>query len=97
MMLIARNRSHPRDVTSLPYETWTSEFSGDGRDDHGRRRAEHQILISDAKTAAAAAAQLGCEVGYPVIWTAAGAVDSVMSMTYEQRLVLTDSKAMPVR
>jgi prolyl-tRNA editing enzyme YbaK/EbsC (Cys-tRNA(Pro) deacylase) len=34
---------------------------------------------------------------YPVIWTAAGTADSVMSMTYEQLLVLTDGKAMPVR
>jgi prolyl-tRNA editing enzyme YbaK/EbsC (Cys-tRNA(Pro) deacylase) len=36
-------------------------------------------------------------VGYPVIWTAAGTADSVMSMTYEQLLVLTEGKAMPVR
>jgi prolyl-tRNA editing enzyme YbaK/EbsC (Cys-tRNA(Pro) deacylase) len=34
---------------------------------------------------------------YPVIWTAAGTADSVMSMTYEQLLVLTEGKAMPVR
>ncbi|OBF29955.1 aminoacyl-tRNA deacylase [Mycobacterium sp. ACS1612] len=34
---------------------------------------------------------------YPVIWTAAGTADSVMSMTYEQLLVLTGGKAMPVR
>ena len=33
---------------------------------------------------------------YPVIWTAAGTADSVMSMTYEQLLVLTEGKAMPV-
>jgi prolyl-tRNA editing enzyme YbaK/EbsC (Cys-tRNA(Pro) deacylase) len=36
-------------------------------------------------------------VHYPVIWTAAGTADSVMSMTYEQLLVLTEGKAMPVR
>jgi prolyl-tRNA editing enzyme YbaK/EbsC (Cys-tRNA(Pro) deacylase) len=36
-------------------------------------------------------------VQYPVIWTAAGTADSVMSMTYEQLLVLTEGKAMPVR
>jgi prolyl-tRNA editing enzyme YbaK/EbsC (Cys-tRNA(Pro) deacylase) len=36
-------------------------------------------------------------VQYPVIWTAAGTADSVMSMTYEQLLMLTDGKAMPVR
>jgi prolyl-tRNA editing enzyme YbaK/EbsC (Cys-tRNA(Pro) deacylase) len=36
-------------------------------------------------------------VRYPVIWTAAGTADSVMSMTYEQLLVLTGGKAMPVR
>jgi prolyl-tRNA editing enzyme YbaK/EbsC (Cys-tRNA(Pro) deacylase) len=34
---------------------------------------------------------------YPLIWTAAGTADSVMSMTYEQLLVLTDGKAMRVR
>jgi prolyl-tRNA editing enzyme YbaK/EbsC (Cys-tRNA(Pro) deacylase) len=34
---------------------------------------------------------------YPVIWTAAGTADSVMSMTYEELLVLTEGKAMPVR
>jgi prolyl-tRNA editing enzyme YbaK/EbsC (Cys-tRNA(Pro) deacylase) len=34
---------------------------------------------------------------YPTIWTAAGTADSVMSMTYEQLLVLTEGKAMPVR
>jgi prolyl-tRNA editing enzyme YbaK/EbsC (Cys-tRNA(Pro) deacylase) len=34
---------------------------------------------------------------YPIIWTAAGTADSVMSMTYEQLLVLTEGKAMPVR
>jgi prolyl-tRNA editing enzyme YbaK/EbsC (Cys-tRNA(Pro) deacylase) len=34
---------------------------------------------------------------YPVIWTAAGTADSVMSMTYEQLLMLTEGKAMPVR
>jgi prolyl-tRNA editing enzyme YbaK/EbsC (Cys-tRNA(Pro) deacylase) len=36
-------------------------------------------------------------VQYPVIWTAAGTADSVMSMSYEQLLVLTEGKAMPVR
>jgi prolyl-tRNA editing enzyme YbaK/EbsC (Cys-tRNA(Pro) deacylase) len=36
-------------------------------------------------------------VRYPVIWTAAGTADSVMSITYEQLLVLTGGKAMPVR
>jgi prolyl-tRNA editing enzyme YbaK/EbsC (Cys-tRNA(Pro) deacylase) len=34
---------------------------------------------------------------YPVIWTAAGTADSVMSMTYEQLLVVTEGAAMPVR
>jgi hypothetical protein len=34
---------------------------------------------------------------YPVIWTAAGTADSVMSMTYEQLLVVTEGTAMPVR
>jgi prolyl-tRNA editing enzyme YbaK/EbsC (Cys-tRNA(Pro) deacylase) len=34
---------------------------------------------------------------YPTIWTAAGTADSVMSMTYEQLLMLTEGKAMPVR
>jgi prolyl-tRNA editing enzyme YbaK/EbsC (Cys-tRNA(Pro) deacylase) len=34
---------------------------------------------------------------YPVIWTAAGTADSVMSMTYEQLLVLTEGKAISVR
>lgn len=34
---------------------------------------------------------------YPIIWTAAGTADSVMSMTYDELLVLTEGKAMPVR
>jgi len=34
---------------------------------------------------------------YPVIWTAAGTADSVISMTYDQLLVLTEGKAMRVR
>jgi prolyl-tRNA editing enzyme YbaK/EbsC (Cys-tRNA(Pro) deacylase) len=34
---------------------------------------------------------------YGIIWTAAGTADSVMSMTYEQLLVLTEGKAMRVR
>jgi prolyl-tRNA editing enzyme YbaK/EbsC (Cys-tRNA(Pro) deacylase) len=34
---------------------------------------------------------------YPVIWTAAGTADSVMSMTYDQLLSVTDGVAMPVR
>jgi prolyl-tRNA editing enzyme YbaK/EbsC (Cys-tRNA(Pro) deacylase) len=34
---------------------------------------------------------------YPIIWTAAGTADSVMSMTYEQLLVVTEGVAMPVR
>jgi len=33
---------------------------------------------------------------YPVIWTAAGTADSVMSMTYEQLLVVTEGVAVPV-
>jgi prolyl-tRNA editing enzyme YbaK/EbsC (Cys-tRNA(Pro) deacylase) len=36
-------------------------------------------------------------IRYPIIWTAAGTADSVMSMTYEQLLMLTEGKAMPVR
>jgi prolyl-tRNA editing enzyme YbaK/EbsC (Cys-tRNA(Pro) deacylase) len=36
-------------------------------------------------------------VQYPIIWTAAGTADSVMSMTYEQLLILTEGKAMRVR
>ena len=34
---------------------------------------------------------------YPVIWTAAGTADSVMPLTYEQLLALTEGVAMPVR
>jgi prolyl-tRNA editing enzyme YbaK/EbsC (Cys-tRNA(Pro) deacylase) len=34
---------------------------------------------------------------YPVVWTAAGTADSVMSMTYEQLLVVTEGVAMRVR
>jgi prolyl-tRNA editing enzyme YbaK/EbsC (Cys-tRNA(Pro) deacylase) len=34
---------------------------------------------------------------YPVIWTAAGTADSVMSMTYEQLLVVTAGEALRVR
>ena len=34
---------------------------------------------------------------YPIIWMAAGTADSVMAMTYEQLLVITDGVAMPVR
>ena len=117
-----------------------------------------KILDADAKTAAAAAQQLGCEVGaiansahrvdtdhlartlgataitkaaprfvlsatdqviggvaptghpsrlptvvdetlarYPLIWTAAGTADSVMSMTYEELLKLTQGVAISVR
>ena len=35
-------------------------------------------------------------IQYPVIWTAAGTADSVMSMTYEQLLVLTEGKAIAI-
>ena len=34
---------------------------------------------------------------YPVIWTAAGTADSVMSMTYEQLLAVTQGLAVQVR
>jgi prolyl-tRNA editing enzyme YbaK/EbsC (Cys-tRNA(Pro) deacylase) len=34
---------------------------------------------------------------YPVIWTAAGTADSVMPMTYEELLTVTEGVAMPVR
>ena len=34
---------------------------------------------------------------YPLIWTAAGTADSVMSMTYEELLALTEGKAISVR
>jgi prolyl-tRNA editing enzyme YbaK/EbsC (Cys-tRNA(Pro) deacylase) len=34
---------------------------------------------------------------YPVIWTAAGTPDSVMSMTYEQLLAVTQGEALCVR
>ena len=34
---------------------------------------------------------------YPVIWTAAGTADSVMPLTYEQLLAVTEGIAMPVR
>ncbi len=34
---------------------------------------------------------------YPVIWTAAGTADSVMSMTYDELLALTEGETMPVR
>jgi prolyl-tRNA editing enzyme YbaK/EbsC (Cys-tRNA(Pro) deacylase) len=34
---------------------------------------------------------------YPVIWTAAGTADSVMSMTYEQLLAVTEGVAVQVR
>ena len=34
---------------------------------------------------------------YPVIWTAAGTPDSVMSMTYEQLLAVTEGVALRVR
>ena len=34
---------------------------------------------------------------YPVIWTAAGTPDSVMSMTYEQLLAVTEGVAIRVR
>jgi prolyl-tRNA editing enzyme YbaK/EbsC (Cys-tRNA(Pro) deacylase) len=35
--------------------------------------------------------------GYPVIWTAAGTPDSVMSLTYEQLLTVTEGIAVQVR
>jgi prolyl-tRNA editing enzyme YbaK/EbsC (Cys-tRNA(Pro) deacylase) len=34
---------------------------------------------------------------YPLIWTAAGTADSVMSMTYEELLMLTEGVAISVR
>jgi prolyl-tRNA editing enzyme YbaK/EbsC (Cys-tRNA(Pro) deacylase) len=34
---------------------------------------------------------------YPAIWTAAGTADSVMPLTYEQLLAVTQGVAMPVR
>ena len=34
---------------------------------------------------------------YPVIWTAAGTADSVMPMTYEELMTVTEGVAMPVR
>jgi prolyl-tRNA editing enzyme YbaK/EbsC (Cys-tRNA(Pro) deacylase) len=34
---------------------------------------------------------------YPVVWTAAGTADSVLSMTYEQLLVVTADEALRVR
>jgi prolyl-tRNA editing enzyme YbaK/EbsC (Cys-tRNA(Pro) deacylase) len=34
---------------------------------------------------------------YPVIWTAAGTADSVMSMTYDELLAVTEGLAIPVR
>lgn len=34
---------------------------------------------------------------YPVIWTAAGTADSVMPLTYDQLLAVTEGVAMPVR
>jgi prolyl-tRNA editing enzyme YbaK/EbsC (Cys-tRNA(Pro) deacylase) len=34
---------------------------------------------------------------YPVIWTAAGTADSVMSMTYEQLLVVTEGVTVQMR
>ena len=34
---------------------------------------------------------------YPIIWTAAGTADSVMSMTYDELLAVTEGLAIPVR
>jgi prolyl-tRNA editing enzyme YbaK/EbsC (Cys-tRNA(Pro) deacylase) len=34
---------------------------------------------------------------YPVVWTAAGTPDSVMALSYEQLLAITDGVAMQVR
>jgi prolyl-tRNA editing enzyme YbaK/EbsC (Cys-tRNA(Pro) deacylase) len=36
-------------------------------------------------------------IGYPVVWTAAGTADSVMPLTYDQLLAITDGVPMPVR
>lgn len=36
-------------------------------------------------------------VGYPVVWTAAGTPDSVMPLTYQQLLAVTDGVEMMVR
>lgn len=85
-------------------------------------KPEITILDADAKTAAAAAHQLGCEVGAianslvfdcdgnpllvmasgahrvdTALWTAAGTPDSVMPLSYEQLLAITEGVAMQVR
>jgi prolyl-tRNA editing enzyme YbaK/EbsC (Cys-tRNA(Pro) deacylase) len=36
-------------------------------------------------------------IGYSVVWTAAGTADSVMPLTYDQQLAITDGVPMPVR
>ena len=145
MMLIARNRIHPRELTCLPYETWTNEFLGLGCEvgaianslvfdcdgepllvmSSGAHRVDTDLLARALGAAAIRKADpqlvrtaTGQVIGgvaptghpsplrtvvdetlvqYPIIWTAAGTADSVMSMTYEQLLLLTDGKAMPVR
>jgi hypothetical protein len=71
MRLIERNRIHPRELTYIPYETWTNGIPG------WRPRSP--------------LAQ------YPVIWTAAGTADSVMPLTYEQLLAVTEGVAVRVR
>src|SRR5258705_1312388 len=60
MMLMARKRIHPRELTYLPYETWTNEIPAVA--DAGVE-PNIKILDAEAKTAVAAAQQLGCEVG----------------------------------
>jgi prolyl-tRNA editing enzyme YbaK/EbsC (Cys-tRNA(Pro) deacylase) len=188
MMLIAMNSSHPRELTFNTLRgssdgPWrdgdndrreATKRPGCGRAVGDRHRAGHKILDADAKTAVAAAEQLGCEVGaianslvfecddqpllvmasgahrvdtdlltrlldatrirkaspqfvwnatdqaiggvaptghpnrlrtvvdetlarYPVVWTAAGTPDSVMPLSYEQLMAITEGIALQVR
>jgi prolyl-tRNA editing enzyme YbaK/EbsC (Cys-tRNA(Pro) deacylase) len=181
MMLIAMNKIHPREPTQTPYEAGPTIVDVNNRNSRVAAAVAAagiepniRILDADAKTAAAAAEQLGCEVGaianslvfdcdgepllvmasgaarvntdllagalgasaitkaspqlvrtatgqviggvaptghpirlrtvvdeslarYPVIWTAAGTPDSVMPLTYEQLLTVTEGVAVHVR
>src|SRR6476660_2225419 len=149
MMLIARNRIHPRELTYLPYETWTNEIPGwrlrwppqaSNRTSESStpmprpllpplpssgarsarsptawcstatasRKADPQLVRNATDQVIGGVAPTGHPhrvrtivdetlARYPVIWTAAGNADSVMPMTYEQLLVVTDGVAMAVR
>jgi hypothetical protein len=85
MMLIARNRTHPRELTYLAYETWTSEIPGWPKPSQTQVSSRLRTVVDETLAQ------------YPVIWAAAGTPDSVMPLTYDQLLAVTEGVAVRVR